>query len=173
MRDAVMERTRGAALLLCLVFIAASISLVVVLSTRSAAHLRQAVYASSGVSAFSAAETGLALAVADLDAGGTGCLGGAGPPRWDARGRAILPEISDARLSPHAISGSPPTAWYTVAGPRADLPDGYVVVYSVARSGGVERRLECVLRREKSGHEIVVWRELTPSDAGERADAAL
>lgn len=167
-------RQRGAALLLCMLFTAAAISMLLVLSTRTVAHTRQAEYATFTAAAFSAAEAAQALAIADLQRGGGGNLGGTGEVTWDETGRPILPAFGDRGADPIPFAGPPDGTWFTATATRPDLPADCVVLYSFAQSGPVERRLEAVLRRAAPGVvERVTWRELSPHQIKEAAHAVV
>ncbi len=154
---------RGAALLLCLAFTAAAISMILMLSTRSIAHVRQAESASHVAAAFSAAEVAQAHALADLRAGGSGTIGYGGTFSWGPTGRPPLPHFDDPQVQPKTAVGPPETQWFTVVVQPDGLPDDVWVVFAMARVGGVERRLETVWKRGGTPDwQILSWRELPP-----------
>lgn len=163
---------RGAALLLSMLFTAAAISMLLMLSTRTVAHVRQAEYATLTAAAFAAAEAAGALARADLERGGGGNLGYRGGWGADARNQEGFPRFDDPEVEPRTFSGEPVAAWYTITAAGPGLPPDTVVVYAVARVGSVERRLEWVLRRTgPNTFEPITWREWVPGE--ETVDAGL
>ncbi len=168
-----MKEKRGAALLLCIAFTAAAISMVLMLSTRAVAHVRQSESASLIAAAFAVAEVAQAQALADLRAGGTGTLGYTGNLTW-TQGTPGLPTFDDPAVDARTDAGPPAVQWFSVTLRRGDLPADLVIVYAFARAGQIERRLETVVRIGGAGAlEIVTWRELPPATGEEPDDARL
>jgi len=165
---------RGAALLLCVAFTAAAVSMVAVLSTRSVAHARQAESAALIAAAFSAAEVGQAQALADLRSGGTGSLGYSGTGAWDDTATPTLPNFGDPDVQPRGHAGPTAVQWFTVAHQPPGLPQDVFVIYAIARAGQVERRLETLLQRSGAGDlRVLTWRELPPAQREAPANADL
>lgn len=157
--DTPSDPRRGAALILCIAFTAAAVSLVVVLSTRAVAHARQAESAAFISAAFSAAELAQARAIADMNRGGSGTTGYGGTHAWGEP----LPRFGDPGVYPEVDEGPPAVAWFAVGIHPAGLPEDLRVVYAFARCGNVERCIETVLRRGGThSWTVVTWRELRP-----------
>lgn len=158
---------RGAALLLCMVFTAAVVTPLTILSVRAVGHVRHAEYSALAASALSTAEGALTVAEARLRRGASGAVGFAGEIRWNETGRPLLPEFGSPGVSLQILPGVPSVEWFTATTTRPDLPQGYVILYAFARAGSVERRIEVVLRPTATAtFERVTWRELTAENMG-------
>lgn len=158
---------RGAALLLCMIFTAAVITPLTILSLRAVGHVRHAAYGALAASALSTAEGALAVAEARLRAGQSGAVGFTGEVTWNESGHPRLPGFESPGVTLQTLPGTPPVEWFTVCTTRPDLPPGYVILYAFARAGSVERCIEAILRRATSSScERVTWRERSPEPAG-------
>ena len=153
-----------------MIFTAAVITPLTILSLRAVGHVRHAEYGALAASALSTAEGALTAAEARLRAGASDAVGYAGEVTWDDKGQPQLPDFGSPGVMPQTLAGTPPVTWFTATATRPDLPQGYIILYAFARAGTVERRVEAILRpTADTSYERLTWRELTPGNLGKTA----
>ena len=151
-------KRNGAALLLCMLFTAAVISFISMLSMGVVAHIRHSQYAAWRSMAFSAADATLVTMVEEMVRSNKIDFGYGGDVDPLLRGMMPLPKVDGERVSAWALEGPPVTRGYGVVGEI----DGHTVVLSVAEVNGVYAVVEGIYRgRPGARLEAVTWRERT------------